>query len=62
VGVIEGKNGALMKADWSALVVSALAVTTGSALTGDGWTLTLNPGWSIVPDARSGDFTLAAPR
>lgn len=60
-GVIEGKNGALMKPDWSALVVSAPAVTTGSAVTGDGWTLTLRRGWKIVPDARSGDFTLEAP-
>jgi hypothetical protein len=60
-GVIEGKNGALMKPDWSALVVSAPAVTTGSTVTGDGWTLTLEPGWSIAPDARSGDFTLVAP-
>jgi hypothetical protein len=60
-GVIEGKNGALMKPDWSALVVPAPAQTTGSSVTGDGWTLTLRPGWKIVPDARSGDFTLAAP-
>jgi hypothetical protein len=60
-GVIEGKNGALMKPDWSALVVSAPAQTTGSSVTGDGWTLTLKPGWKVVPDARSGDFTLAAP-
>jgi hypothetical protein len=60
-GVIEGKNGALMKPDWSALVVSAPAVATGSTVTGDGWTLTLEPGWKVVPDARSGDFTLAAP-
>ena len=60
-GVIEGQNGALMKPDWSALVVSAPAMTTGSTVTGDGWTLTLKPGWSIAPDARSGDFTLVAP-
>ena len=60
-GVIEAQNGALMKPDWSALVVSAPAQTTGSSVTGDGWTLTLKPGWKIVPDARSGDFTLAAP-
>ncbi|HEV7704653.1 MAG TPA: hypothetical protein VGO46_10190 [Gemmatimonadaceae bacterium] len=60
-GVIEGKNGALMKPDWSALVVPAPAQTAGSSVMGDGWTLTLKPGWKIVPDARSGDFTLAAP-
>ena len=60
-GVIEGKNGALMKPDWSALVVTAPAKTTGSSVTGDGWTLTLKPGWKVVPGARSGDFTLAGP-
>ena len=60
-GVIEGKNGALMKPDWSALVVAAPTVTTGNSVTGDGWTLTLQPGWSIVPGARKGDFTLAGP-
>jgi len=60
-GVIEGKNGALMKPDWSALVVSAPAVSTGNTITGDGWTLTLKPGWKIVPDARTGDLRLAPP-
>ena len=60
-GVIEGKNGALMKPDWSALVVAAPTVTTGNPVTGDGWMLTLQPGWSIVPGARKGDFTLAGP-
>ena len=28
---------------------------------GDGWTLTLNAGWKIVPGTRSGDYTLAKP-
>ena len=60
-GVIEGKNGALMKPDWSALVVVAPAVSVGSTVTGDGWTLTLKPGWKIVPDARTGDLKLAPP-
>ena len=60
-GVIEGTNGALMKPDWSALIVTAPAQTSGSSVTGDGWTLRLKPGWKIVPDARSGDFTLAGP-
>jgi hypothetical protein len=60
-GVIEGKNGALMKPDWSALVVAAPSSTAGSSIAGDGWTLELKPGWTIVPDARSGDFSLSAP-
>jgi hypothetical protein len=60
-GVIEGKNGALMKPDWSALVVPAPASPVGSSIAGDGWTLELKPGWRIVPGARSGDYTLAPP-
>jgi len=60
-GVIEGKNGALMKPDWSALVVPAPASTEGSRIAGEGWTLELRPGWRIVPDARPGDYTLAPP-
>jgi len=60
-GVIEGKNGALMKPDWSALVVPAPASTEGSRIAGEGWTLELRPGWKIVPDARPGDYTLAPP-
>jgi hypothetical protein len=27
-------------------------------LRGDGWTLTLKPGWKIAPGARAGDSTL----
>ncbi len=60
-GVIEGKNGALMKPDWSALVVAAPSSTAGSSVTGDGWTLELKPGWTIIPDTRPGDFVLLPP-
>ena len=60
-GIIDAKNGALMKPDWSALVVAAPSSTGGSHVSGDGWTLELKPGWKIVPDARSGDFALSHP-
>jgi hypothetical protein len=60
-GVIEGKNGALMKPDWSALVVAAPSSTSGTHIVGDGWTLELTPGWKIVPDTRAGDFVLSPP-
>ena len=60
-GVIEGKNGALMKPDWSALVVAAPSSTAGSSVSGDGWTLELQPGWKVVPDTRAGDFVLLPP-
>jgi hypothetical protein len=61
-GVIEGKDGALMKPDWSALVVPAPSTPTGSSIAGDGWTLELKPGWKIVPGARAGDYVLAPPQ
>ncbi len=60
-GVLEGKNGALMKPDWSALVVAAPSSTAGSSIAGDGWTLELQPGWTIIPDTRPGDFVLRPP-
>jgi hypothetical protein len=61
-GVIEGKDGALMKPDWSALVVPAPASAAGSKVVGDGWTLTLKPGWTLVPGVRAGDYVLAPPQ
>ena len=48
-GVIEGTNGALMKPDWSALIVTAPAQTSGSSVTGNGWTLRLKPGGRSSP-------------
>jgi hypothetical protein len=59
-GVLEATNGALMKPDWSAVIVVAPTAITGSSLKGDGWTLELKPGWKIVPGARKGDFILAS--
>jgi hypothetical protein len=59
-GILDTKNGALMKPDWSAVIVVAPPASTGSSLKGDGWTLELKPGWKIVPGTRKGDFTLLA--
>ena len=58
-GILDAKNGALMKPDWSAVIVVAPSAITGSTIKGDGWTLELKPGWKIVPGARKGDFILA---
>jgi len=57
-GVLEASKGALMKPDWSAVIVHAPATTTGSSIKGDGWTLELKPGWKLVPGSRQGDLTL----
>lgn len=60
-GTIDAKNGALMRPDWSALVVAAPKDIAGDTISGDGWTLALKGGWSLVPDASSGGFVLAPP-
>jgi hypothetical protein len=59
-GILEASNGALMKTDWSAVIVAAPAVSEGSSLKGDGWTLELKPGWKVAPAARKGDFVLVS--
>jgi hypothetical protein len=54
-------GGALLKPDWSAVVVAVPSRPSPSstrAIRGDGWTLTLAPGWSVEPDARPGDLTV----
>jgi hypothetical protein len=60
-GILDATNGALMKPDWSALIVSAPPSAADSIVRGDGWSLTLTPGWRIVPGPRAGDFVLSAP-
>ncbi len=55
-GILEATNGALMKPDWSAVVVRAPANTSGKSIKGDGWTLELKPGWKLVPGPRQGDL------
>lgn len=59
-GVLEvASGGALITADWSAVVVPAPATTAAHSATGDGWTLTLAPGWGLEPGERAGDLRLA---
>jgi hypothetical protein len=60
-GVLEVTGGALLKADWSAVVVPAPSSTAQRPISGDGWRLTLAPGWRLEPDERAGDVRLAPP-
>lgn len=55
-GALHAPGGALLKPDWSAVIVPAPASIAGTHLEGNGWTLDLEPGWKIVPGARSGDY------
>lgn len=59
-GVLQVEGGAMLKQDWSAVVVNAPAAgPNGIPLHGEGWKLELAPGWKLVPGERDGDFVLA---
>jgi len=60
-GALAVTGGALLKADWSAVVVPAPSTTSQRTATGDGWRLELAPGWRFEPDDRAGDVRLAPP-
>jgi hypothetical protein len=59
-GILEVAKGALVKGQWSSVIVTAPASITGNSLKGDGWTLELNPGWKPVPGVHPGDYVLRA--
>jgi len=61
-GTLEVDGGALIRSDWSAVVVPAPASADARPLQGDGWRLELAPGWTLAPDARRGDWALVAPK
>jgi hypothetical protein len=58
---VTGGSGALLDKGFARATVS-LAGADGSGLKGDGWSLTLNPGWSVKPGPRPGDMTLSQDR
>jgi hypothetical protein len=60
-GILEATQGALMLAKEgmiSGVRVAAPKDATARPLTGEGWTLTLKEGWSVVPGKRPGDLGL----
>jgi hypothetical protein len=52
------RGGALMNKTFSGINVPAPADASVRPLSGDGWTLELNDGWSLSPGPRRGDFVL----
>jgi hypothetical protein len=56
-GVLEAEDGALLKPDWSAVVVVSPGAEA-APLAGPGWRLALLPGWRMGRGARAGDWTL----
>ena len=60
-GILEVSNGALMAREGGKVTkvyVPAPKDSTAQQLTGDGWTLKTNSGWTITPGQRKGDFLL----
>jgi hypothetical protein len=61
-GVLDVSKGALMSRDASGSMMEARVPASADParrpLEGDGWTLTLNDGWRILPGPRPGDFTI----
>ncbi|HZZ70054.1 MAG TPA: hypothetical protein VFE18_17925 [Phenylobacterium sp.] len=58
---VTGGSGALLDKGFGRATVS-LAGAAASGLKGDGWSLTLNPGWSVKRGPRPGDMTLSQDR
>lgn len=60
-GILEAKSGALLSQKFDAVTVAGPATISGNKLTGDGWTIDLNRGWSVAAGARQGDIIIKAP-
>jgi hypothetical protein len=58
-GTLDVTDGVLVPTDFSHATVAAPTDTIGPHLKGPGWTLELAAGWSVVPGARAGSYTLA---
>jgi hypothetical protein len=56
-GVLEVDGGALLDKAMTVAAVSAAGIDP-SNLKGEGWKLTLKPGWSVQPGARKGDLVV----
>jgi hypothetical protein len=57
-GRLTANGGVLRGADGSTLSVPISVPLEGANLRGDGWSVTLNPGWVLQPAARPGSFTI----
>lgn len=58
-GVLAVEKGGLLSTDWSRLTVAHPGVPAmEGCLKGEGWTLTLKPGWHLTPGPRDGDWTI----
>ena len=58
-GTLDVTDGVLVPTDFSRATVAAPNDTTGPHVQGPGWTLELASGWSVVPGAKTGSYTVA---
>lgn len=58
-GILEVSNGALMSPDWKKITVSNLTSVNGRVVKGDGWTLELNEGYTILKDVFTNNSCLS---
>lgn len=58
-GSLDVTDGVLVPTDFSRATVAAPKDTQGAHLEGPGWTLELAAGWSVVPGAKAGSYTIA---
>jgi hypothetical protein len=58
-GRLTANNGVLRSSDGTMLSVPVTQPLTGTSLQGDGWSVTLNPGWVLKPASRAGSFVIA---
>jgi hypothetical protein len=57
-GKLQADGGALMAPDFRSVRVPAPAQAAGQELQGEGWTLSLQPGWKLAPGTRPGDWVV----
>jgi hypothetical protein len=56
-GTLEAMKGVLINEDGTRRLPGPIRIE-GSTLTGDGWTVTVAPGWRVRPGPRSGDYQI----
>ena len=57
-GSLEATNGVLVSTDRGTKSVPAPVRIDGNVLTGDGWTVTLAPGWIVRSGPRPADYQI----
>jgi hypothetical protein len=57
-GILTVTNGALMSPGWDKISISIPAKIEATNISGDGWTLTLNDGYTVVKEERNGNYKL----